>query len=73
MTQTSLGSVSNSGSNDFTNKKSAISKVNYGRIIGSINNYEFNMQNFNNKNIDNPKKITYSLWSGTYNENIIYN
>lgn len=40
MPLTSLGRVSNSSSRAFTNAKGAIANVNYGRIVGSYNNYE---------------------------------
>jgi hypothetical protein len=38
MAYTSLGKVSNSASRAFTNAKSTISLVNYGKVVGSYNN-----------------------------------
>ena len=38
MPVTSLGRVSNSSSRSFTNAKATIANVNYGRILGSLDN-----------------------------------
>lgn len=40
MPQTSLGRVSNSASRSFTNSKGAMASVNYGKIVGSYDNYD---------------------------------
>jgi hypothetical protein len=41
MPKTSLGKVSNSGSIQYTNAGSAITKTNYGKITGSETSYDF--------------------------------
>jgi hypothetical protein len=40
MPLTSLGRVSNSSSRAFTNAKGTIANVNYGRIVGSYDNFD---------------------------------
>ena len=40
MANTSLGRVTNSGSRVYTNAKGAISLVNYGKLYGSLDNYQ---------------------------------
>lgn len=76
MPLTSLGGVSNSASKAFTNAKGNMSLVNFGKIHGSQNQYDFDAQNSNNKikntYTNKSKPTNQSLWSGTYNENIIY-
>lgn len=75
MPLTSLGGVSNSASKAFTNAKGNIALVNFGKIHGSQSTYDFNTQNYNNSNSSNPivpSKTNKSVWSGSYNENIIY-
>jgi hypothetical protein len=76
MPQTSLGGVSNSASKAFTNAKGNMALVNFGKIHGSQSIYEFNAQNSINqntlKNINTLKSIKQSVWSGSYNKNIIY-
>jgi hypothetical protein len=75
MPQTSLGGVSNSASKTFTNAKGSMAMVNFGKIIGSQSMYEFNMQNSNSQNSSGPiipSGTNKTLWSGTYNDNIIY-
>ena len=46
MALTSLGRVSNSASRSFTNAKGTIANVNYGRVVGSVNNNDvaYNVQ-----------------------------
>ena len=77
MPQTSLGGVSNSASKAFTNAKGNMALVNYGKIYGSQNQYDFDSQNKNNQltnttNNINSKHSNRSVWSGKYSENIIY-
>lgn len=77
MPQTSLGGVSNSASKAFTNAKGNMALVNYGKIYGSQNQYDFDSQNKNNQltnttNNINSKRSNLSVWSGKYSENIIY-
>lgn len=85
MTQTSLGGVSNSASKVFTNPKGNIALVNYGRVTGSISQYDFDAINTNNQitnistNISNNNNnntnytaVSNQTWSGTYNNNIIW-
>ena len=75
MPQTSLGGVSNSASKAFTNAKGNMAKVNFGKINGSQSIYEFNMQNTNTQNSTNSfttSETNKSVWSGSYNEKIIY-
>lgn len=73
MPQTSLGGVSNSTSKVFTNAKGAMAIVNFGKIHGSQSIYEFNMQNSNGQNSNGSSNSTNKVvWSGSYNENIIY-
>ena len=77
MPQTSLGCVSNSASKAFTNAKGNMALVNYGKIYGSQNQYDFDSQNKNNQltnttNNINSKRSNLSVWSGKYSENIIY-
>jgi hypothetical protein len=75
MPQTSLGGVSNSASKAFTNAKGNMAKVNFGKINGSQSIYEFNMQNTNTENSYNqvnPSGTNKTVWSGSYNKNIIY-
>jgi len=40
MPQTSLGRVTNSASRSFTNSRGAMATVNYGKIVGSYDNYD---------------------------------
>lgn len=42
MPLTSLGRVSNSSSRAFTNARGTIANVNYGRIVGSYDNFDVN-------------------------------
>lgn len=77
MPQTSLGGVSNSASKAFTNAKGNMALVNFGKIQGSQNQYDFDSQNQNNlstnsNNINTSKSSNQSVWSGTYNKKIIY-
>ena len=77
MPQTSLGGVSNSASKAFTNAKGNMALVNYGKIYGSQNQFDFDSQNKNNQltnttNNINSKRSNLSVWSGKYSENIIY-
>jgi hypothetical protein len=84
MAQTSLGGVSNSASKAFTNAKGNMALVNFGKIHGSQNQFDFDMKNQNNQTINtftntftntntNTKIFSnQSIWSGTYNKNIIY-
>ena len=78
MPQTSLGGVSNSASKAFTNAKGNMALVNFGKIQGSQNQFDFDSQNQNNQitntstNINTSKRTNQSVWSGSYNKNIIY-
>lgn len=78
MPLTSLGGVSNSASKAFTNAKGNMALVNFGKIYGSQNQYDFDTQNKNNQltntstNINTSTTTNQSVWSGTYNRNIIY-
>ena len=78
MPQTSLGGVSNSASKAFTNAKGNMALVNFGKIHGSQSIYEFNAQNSNNQivnnstNVNNFNSNNRSVWSGSYNKNIIF-
>ena len=76
MPQTSLGGVSNSASKAFTNAKGNMALVNFGKIHGSQNQYDFDSQNNQltntSTNINTLKRTNQSVWSGTYNENLIY-
>ena len=75
MPQTSLGGVSNSASKAFTNAKGNMALVNFGKIHGSQNQFDFDMKNKNNQTTttsQNTISSNQTIWSGTYNENIIY-
>ena len=75
MPQTSLGGVSNSASKAFTNAKGNMALVNFGKIHGSQNQFDFDMKNKNNQTTNTSQNTISSnqtIWSGTYNENIIY-
>lgn len=49
MPLTSLGRVSNSSSRAFTNARGTIANVNYGRIVGSYDNFDVNYNNAQSK------------------------
>lgn len=83
MTLTSLGGVSNSSSMVFTNSISTIARINYNRVANSMNNYEYCLENLKNypndpipgcfcANTKNKPNTEKSLWSGSYNNRIIY-
>ncbi len=70
MTLTSLGGVTNSASVTFTNAKAHISLVNYGRVTGSIDTYQYNL-NLANQSNSNLNQYTYS--NTNTNTNTDYN
>jgi len=80
MANTSLGGVSNSGSRVFTNAKSTISLINYGKIIGSVDNYQFaqatvyaNSQPTQTVNLPiTNNTICKDVYGGCYRPNIIW-
>ena len=67
MTLTSLGGVSNSASVTFTNAKAIISLVNYGRIVGSIDTYQYNLNSSNQTSTNNSNSSTNNSNSNTNN------
>jgi hypothetical protein len=71
MTLTSLGSVSNSASETFVNAKAKISLINYGRIIGSIGTYQFNLDQYTQLGVSYGTKS--NSGSPTHYDNFNYN
>ena len=70
MVKTSLGQVSNSSSNTFTNALGIISLINYGRVVGSNNYYETTHHDYNH---DHDHSSSNSNHQNTQNFQILQN